>query len=119
MIVSSSILKTALASHQRQQRLKENFSAGSAAESGAAAAFASFTLVVAVLFFLLELVVLFYAINMALVCSKGGPERIVNIVLAITFTLPYVMLNILFNKCAKATLRNNRSFLPSTHRSKR
>ena len=113
MLISSSILKTALASHQQQQRLRENFSAGSAAQSGAAAAFTSFTLVVAIIFFLLELIVLFYAINMALACSEGGPERIVNVVLAITFTLPYVMLNILFNNCAKASLRNKGSILPA------
>ena len=73
--------------------------------AGASAAFASFSVAVAVIFFVLELVLLFYAINMALVCADGGPERIVNIVLAITMTIPYVMLNILFNKCAKKSLQ--------------
>ena len=106
MLISSSLLKSALASHQRQQQQrKENYSTGSAVQAGASAAFVSFALVVAVIFFALELIVLFYAINMALSCSQAGPERVVNVVLAITFTLPYVMLNILFNSCAKATLR--------------
>ena len=80
-------------------------SLGDSAGAGAGAAFTSFVLVVAVIFFVLELILLFYAINMALVCTQGGPERIVNIVLAVTFTIPYVMLNILFNKCAKNSLR--------------
>ena len=107
MIVSGTILKTSLDRYRRARKNKEGFSIsrGDSAGAGAGAAFSSFTLVVAVIFFVLELVVLFYAINMALSCTKGGPERIVNIVLAITFTIPYVMLNILFNKCAKSSLR--------------
>jgi hypothetical protein len=115
MIVSGTILKTSLDRYRRARKNKENFSisVSDSAGAGATAAFASFTLVVAVIFFILELIVLFYAINMALACTKGGPERIVNIVLAITFTIPYVMLNILFNKCAKSSLRGD-SWLPGS-----
>lgn len=107
MIVSGTILKSSLERYRRAKKDKENFSISvrDSAGAGMSAAFASFTLVVAVIFFILELVLLFYAINMALVCTKGGPERIVNIVLAVTFTIPYVMLNILFNQCAKNSLR--------------
>lgn len=112
MIVSGTILKKALDKYQRQKEgFKEGFTTNSAG-AGASAAFVSFVLVVAIVFFLLELIVLFFAINMALSCTKGGPERIVNVVLAITFTIPYVMLNILFNKCAKSTLRGD-SWFPS------
>jgi hypothetical protein len=93
--------------YRKARKNKENFSIshGDSAAAGVGAALTSFTLVVAVIFFVLELVLLFYGINMALNCTEGGPERIVNIVLAITFTTPYVMLNILFNKCAKNSLR--------------
>ena len=109
MIVSGTILKSSLDKYQAMRRNKENFSisSGDSAGAGVNAAFTSFILVVAVIFFMLELIVLFYAINMSLVCTKGGPERIVNVVLAITFTIPYVMLNILFNQCAKNSLRGN------------
>ena len=112
MIVSGTILKTALERYKNTRPTKEGFSAGESAQSGAAAAFASFGVAVGVIFFILELVMLFYAINMALVCSEGGPERIVNVVLAVTFTIPYVLLNILFNKCAKSTLKGS-GWLPS------
>lgn len=105
MLVSSSMLKAAVEKYQHTCRLKERYSKSKSASSGVNAAFASFTLVVAVVFFVLELVVLFYAIGIAINCTKGGPERIVNVVLAVTFTIPYVMLNILFNQCAKGTLR--------------
>lgn len=112
MIVSSSMLKGAVEKYQRTRSLKERYSKSKSANAGINAAFASFTLVVAVIFFALELVVLFYAIGMAINCTQGGPERIVNVVLAMTFTIPYVMLNLLFNKCAKDTLRGNSSWVP-------
>lgn len=112
MIVSSSILKTAVEKYQHARRSKEHFSRTGAVSSGINSAFASFGLVVALIFFVLELLVLFYAIGMALNCSKGGPERIVNVVLAVAFTFPYVLLNILFNQCAKDTLRSGHPWLP-------
>ena len=62
-------------------------------------------LVFSLIFFVMELFVLFYAIDIAIRCSKTQAERVVNLVLATTFTIPYVMLNILFNQCAKDRLR--------------
>jgi hypothetical protein len=106
MILSSSMLKTAVEKFQHQRRLKERYSKYGSVAGGMNAAFTSFTLVVALVFFILELVVLFYAIGIAINCTQGGPERIVNVVLAVTFTIPYAMLNILFNQCAKSTLRS-------------
>ena len=92
-------------SQYHSQKKRENFSNSLVVSGGVSAAYASFILVLAVVFFVLEIIVLFYAVNMAIVCTKGGPERIVNVVLAIVFTIPYVLLNTLFNSCAKQTLR--------------
>ena len=113
MIVSSSILKSAVEKYHHTRRVKERYSNIKAVGAGVNSAFATFVLVIAVLFFILELIVLFYAIGIAINCCSAGPERIVNVVLAITFTLPYVMLNILFNKCAKNTLQQKNLYLPS------
>ena len=66
-------------------------------------------LVFAAIFFIMELVVLFYGINIALSCTKTLPERVVNICFAIIFTMPYVLFNTLFNKCANYTLHNKSS----------
>lgn len=107
MIVSTSLLKTAIEKYQASKKMKENYSVLQSFGSGSGAAFNTFSLVVALIFFALELILLFYAIGMALNCTKPGPERIVNIVLAVMFTLPYTLLNILFNQCAINTLRNN------------
>lgn len=106
MIVSSSILKTSLERY-RELRMKEGYSTSSVAGAGASAAFTSFSLVVAVIFFILELILLFYGVGMALQCTAPGAERIVNIVLLVVFTIPYVLLNTLFNQCAKNSLRTN------------
>jgi len=107
MFISCSLLKDSLERYQKLKlKPKEKFSTAEVAAGGTSAAFTSFILVVAVVFFILEIILLFYAINMALACSQSGAERVVNVVLAIIFTVPYVLLNILFNKCAKKSLVN-------------
>ena len=109
MLISSTLLKNSIENYNKvQKKNQENYSFGEAAMAGTNAAFVSFFLVVSLVFFILELVLLYYAINMALVCTEGGPERIVNMVLAVIFTLPYVLLNILFNDCAKQSLKVKR-----------
>lgn len=115
MLVSSSILKAAVEKYQQVRRLKEHYSnskSKSKSKSNISGVTVFFSLLISIIFFTLELIVLFYAVNMALRCSQPGPERIVNLVLSVTFTMPYVMLNILFNQCAKDTLRGQTSWLP-------
>jgi hypothetical protein len=102
MLISSYLLQN---SYDKYQKTRENFTTGQAMEAGTSAAFISFTVIVSIIFFILELLLLFYGLKMAIVCSEGGPERVVNVVLATMFTMPYVMLNILFNDCAKNSLR--------------
>ena len=75
------------------------------ANAGVSAAFMSFGLIVAIIFFILEVILLFYALKIAIVCTKPGGERTVHVVLAIVFTFPYILLNALFNNCAKNALQ--------------
>lgn len=112
MLISGSALKQAIERYQRSKRIHEKYSRLQSASAGMSAAMASFVLVVAVIFFALELLVLFYSITIALNCTVPGPERIVHIVLAVTFTLPYALLNLLFNPCATTTLRNSNGWMP-------
>lgn len=104
MIISGTILKNAVEKYRRTHLKKEGYTALQSANAGASAAFASFSLVVAVIFLLLELLVLFYAISIALSCSQGGPQKIVHLVLAVTFTLPYMLFSVFFSECANKTL---------------
>lgn len=106
MIISTSILRSAIRSYNRKRKIMEHYSKSQAANAGLSAAFDSFVLLVSLLFFVLELLVLYYSIGIAISCTKGGPERIVHIVLATIFTLPYILLNVIFNKCANSNLRS-------------
>ena len=63
-------------------------------------------LIASLLFMFLEILALFFAINIALNCTKGGPERIVHFILATVFTLPYLLINVVFNQCAVENLKN-------------
>jgi heme/copper-type cytochrome/quinol oxidase subunit 4 len=61
--------------------------------------------ILAIIFFVLEFLLLFYAIYIALTCSQTGPEKIVHLLLALTFTIPYLLFMIALNPCATNTLR--------------
>ena len=106
MLISSQLLQTALNKYNQTRSNKENYSFAYAAGAGTQAAFVNFAIVVAFVFFILELILLFFAIKMVLDCTEPGPERIVHMVLAVMFTLPYVLLNILFNDCSKKSLKS-------------
>jgi|MDTC01.1.fsa_nt_gb NADH:ubiquinone oxidoreductase subunit 3 (subunit A) len=91
--------------YKYQKAKTEPYDSSEVIAAGASASFLSFSLVLATIFLVLEIIVLFYAISIALKCTRPGPERIVHIVLAITFTLPYVLLNVMFNKCAQDNIQ--------------
>jgi hypothetical protein len=105
MLFSTTLFKNSLEKYQKAK--KESYSQGDAINTGINSAVASSMLVIALIFLVLELLLLFFAINIALNCTQGGPERIVHILLAIIFTLPYMLLSVFFSDCAKKTMRGN------------
>lgn len=109
MYVSSTLLNQAWKKYKKNQdkyeEINEGFSGAESAGAGAGAAFDAFLVVLAILFFILEIIVLVYGIIIAINCTKGGGERAVHIVLSIGFTFPYVLIMSVFNKCAKSVLR--------------
>jgi hypothetical protein len=105
MLFSTTLLKNSIEKFQKQR--KEKFTEGQAVNAGFTGAFVSFTLVLSLMFFVLEVILLFFAINTAISCTEGGYERIVHVVLAFTFTLPYVLINVFFSNCAKKILKSN------------
>ena len=104
MLISTICTKNAMDNYQRKKL--EKYSTGQAVVSGMSAANETTVLVASLLFMFLELLALFFAINIALNCTKGGPERIVHFILATMFTLPYLLINMVFNQCAIENLRN-------------
>jgi NADH:ubiquinone oxidoreductase subunit 3 (subunit A) len=113
MLVSISCFQTAIIQYNKAKKHKEDYSVGESTGGGVSAGLATGMLVVAILFMTLEFLVLFFAIGVALKCTKSGPERIVHLVLAIIFTLPYMLLNVFFNKCAVNMLRGGSEVVQS------
>ena len=104
MIISTSLLKKALKDRAKAvKRSSEGYTMLESTNAGMSLGMATGFLIIATLFVVLELLVLFYAITIAYNCSTGH-ERVVHIVLAMVFTFPYVLLMLLFNKCASKTL---------------
>jgi hypothetical protein len=107
MLTSFTFLQNSLEKYNTYKKNNENYSKWDSAQAGLGSGLVTGFLVIAVVFFALELLVLFFAINVALKCTKGGPERTVHVVLAIVFTLPYMLLNLLFNKCASDVIKGD------------
>lgn len=57
--------------------------------------------VFAVSLLLLEIMLLFYAVTIALRCSKPGMNRVAHVALALFFTVPYVLLALFLSPCVE------------------
>ena len=66
-------------------------------------------LILAVVILVIEISLLYYAISVAVAVSKSPELMFINVMLAIVITLPYLLLNILFNPAAKAALGDSSS----------
>lgn len=115
MFISTHVLNSAVENYRRKKDVKkgEGFTENTFT-MGAITAFDISILLFSVIFFIMELVLLFYGIFIAFNCSQAGSERIVHVTLAIFFTLPYVLLMALFNKCAGETLRGRGGWVNTT-----
>ena len=67
--------------------------------------------VIGFIFMAMEFLVLVYAVGIAIKCTSNTRERIVHLVLAITFTLPYMLVNAFFGDCAKGFLSESMNFV--------
>jgi hypothetical protein len=103
MLFSTSLLKNSVEKYQKSR--KEKYTYKESANAGFTASFTSFMLVLSLVFFTFEFILLFFAISIAVNCTTGGYERIVHLVLAVTFTLPYMLVASFFSDCGKTILK--------------
>jgi phosphotransferase system glucose/maltose/N-acetylglucosamine-specific IIC component len=61
-------------------------------------------IIIALILFVVEVAVLYFALTIAWSISDTNTEKFLHVVLALTLTLPYLLLNLLFNQRAKAAL---------------
>lgn len=108
MIVSLQMLKNSVENYKRsKERSKENFNwSKHDLKKGVKDAFGLFILIIAIIFFIFELILLFYSIMIVFRCYQTKQERIIQFVLAITFTTPYMLVQTVFNPCAKSYIQN-------------
>ena len=115
MIISLNILNNSIRKYKKKKKLsdknrenydKGGYNKGESAGAATDAVFNVYMIIISIIFVILELILLFYAINIALVTTKGGAERVVHIVLAIIFTVPYMLIQCTFNPNAIKVLRN-------------
>jgi hypothetical protein len=106
MLLSSHFLKTSLENYNKSRDVEKFTYAGKSVKAGLSKSANIFILVIAFIFFIMELFLLYYAINIAIYCSTSQEERIVNFVLATIFTVPYVLVKTVFDPCAKNFLKN-------------
>ena len=93
MLVSSVFTKHAIENYN-----KENY----AGSFNFQTAFA--VLIISVVFLVIEIALLYFAISIALASSNTNEGKFINVVLAITLTMPYLLLNVLFNPVARSVL---------------
>lgn len=97
MIISSSILRKSV---EKYNKYRENFTKSESMSAGISAGFVTLFLIMAVIFFALELMVMVYAVIRAVSCTTTTQGRIIHIVMAVSFTFPYMLFSIFFGKCS-------------------
>lgn len=103
MLFSTTLLRKGLEQRAPPQNDVEPFTQelGQGARTGLQTVF----LVVAVFLLILELLLLFVMLGAVLKCTYTTQERVIHIVLLVTFTLPYTLFMILFNPCIKKSIK--------------
>ena len=99
MLVSSLLVNSAV-KHYNKNSKKENLQGSCNSNPGPSL----LLLIVAVVFLVVEIAMLYFAIKVALASGKSSATTFVNVVLAMTMTLPYLLLSLLFNPDARAAL---------------
>lgn len=103
MLISLTFLQKVIKNRNKLKRT-ENYNKVESFNVGMNLGFYTSLYIIAFIFVFFELLVLVYSIILAVKCTKPGPERIIHIVLAITCTLPYMLLSVFFNKCSNSIL---------------
>lgn len=61
-------------------------------------------LTVSIIFLIIEICMLYFAIKVALASGKSRETTFVHVILALTLTLPYLLISLIFNPDARAAL---------------
>lgn len=109
MLLSSTFFKNAYDRYQKHKKeSKEGFNGLESASAGTSLALDLFLLIISFIFLTIEILMIYYAITIAIKCTKSGTgERVAAVSLAIFFTFPFMLITFFFNKCGQDTLRSS------------
>ena len=112
MYVSISLLKKSCDRYFKNN-LKENFddSKDNDSTSKVASNVNCMFLIASIVFFVIELILLIFALRIAISSSDSGENRLLHVLLAITFTMPYLLLMTVAG--AKFNSSSRQNFSPS------
>lgn len=119
MLVSGTLLKNSFDRYQKSKKgdsaeyFNEKYGVWESTTAGISSSVDLFIFIVSLVFFVIEVLLIYYAIALALKCTKSGTsERVAHLSLAIFFTFPYILLSVFFGKCAQEKLSST-NFLMS------
>lgn len=69
-------------------------------------------IVVSIIILIIEIAVLYYALDIAINTTQAGAERFIHVILAVLFTMPYLLFSLLLNPKASALLTGGTSGSP-------
>lgn len=101
MLLSLNLIKSASEYYEKHKAKIEGYpklqQAGNGTKDGLTYAILIFSLVL----FVIEFLLVIYAVRIAYACSTPGYERLVHISLALFFTFPYLLIAVFLAPCAK------------------
>lgn len=121
MFLSTQFLKNAVDKYrQNRQNSKEGYlgngypqrNVWESSGAGISYSFDVFILAIAIIFFIIEFLLIYYAVSFALRCTKSGTaERVAMLALAVIFPSVFVLFSLFFGKCQQGLLKESDVFL--------
>jgi len=111
MYVSISLLKKSCDRYFKNN-LKENFD-DKESTSKVASNLNCMFLITSIIFFVIELILLIFALRIAISSSQSGQDRLLHVLLAITFTMPYLLLMTVAGSKLNSSSSSRQNFSPS------
>ena len=108
MIISTFVANKLIENYEKNK--KENYINNGGYSNQQQSPLMLLPVIIGTIFMALEFLVLIYAVGIAIRCTSKTRERIVHLVLAVTFTLPYMLANAFFGDCAKGFLSESIDF---------
>ena len=101
MLLSLNLIKSASEYYEKHKSKIEGYANLQQAGNGTKDGLTYVIIIFSTILFVIELLLVIYALRIAYACSAPGYERLVHISLALFFTFPYLLISVFLAPCAK------------------